>query len=163
MATVTEDLTRTRADRVPPHNMEAEESVLGSMMLSGEAIASVVETLKAEDFYRPAHRRIFESILGIYARGEPVDAITVVEELKRRHEIEDVGGALSVYHLVVCAFVHCHGFHSLNSNAVRQCSSSWLEWACSRLLLHTCICHHLRIASLAGSGTPKSDSLVHSR
>ena len=100
MATVTEDLTRTRADRVPPHNLEAEESVLGSMMLSGEAIASVVETLKAEDFYRPAHRRIFESILGIYARGEPIDAITTVEELKRHHEIEDVGGALSVYHLV---------------------------------------------------------------
>jgi len=100
VATVTEDLTRTRADRVPPHNLEAEESVLGSMMLSGEAIASVVETLKAEDFYRSAHRRIFESILGIYARGEPVDAITTVEELKRHHEIEDVGGALSVYHLV---------------------------------------------------------------
>ena len=62
------------------------------MMLSGEAIASVVETVRGEDFYRPAHRRIYESILAIYARGEPVDAITTVEELKRHHELEDVGG-----------------------------------------------------------------------
>lgn len=70
------------------------------MMLSGEAIAAVIETLKAPDFYRPAHRHIFESILGIYARGEPVDAITVVEELTRRGVLEEVGGALAVYNLV---------------------------------------------------------------
>jgi len=92
--------SRAGTDRVPPHNIEAEESVLGSMMLSGEAIASVIEALKAADFYRPAHRRIFESILGIYARGEPVDAITVVEELTRRSAIDEVGGALAVYNLV---------------------------------------------------------------
>jgi replicative DNA helicase len=70
------------------------------MMLSGEAIASVIETIKAPDFYRPAHRHIFESILSIYARGEPVDAITVVEELTRRGSIDEVGGALAVYNLV---------------------------------------------------------------
>jgi len=92
--------TRAGTDRVPPHNIEAEESVLGSMMLSGEAIASVIEALKAPDFYRPAHRHIFESILSIYARGEPVDAITVVEELTRRGAIDEVGGALAVYNLV---------------------------------------------------------------
>jgi len=92
--------SRAGTDRVPPHNIEAEESVLGSMVLSGEAIASVIEALKAADFYRPAHRRIFESILGIYARGEPVDAITVVEELTRRSAIDEVGGALAVYNLV---------------------------------------------------------------
>jgi len=70
------------------------------MMLSGEAIASVIEALKAPDFYRPAHRHIFESILAIYARGEPVDAITVVEELTRRSVLDEVGGALAVYNLV---------------------------------------------------------------
>jgi replicative DNA helicase len=95
-----EDLRRTRPERVPPHNLEAEESVLGSMMLSAEAIASVVEAMKSEDFYRPAHQRIYESILGIYGRGEPVDAITVVEDLKRRQILDAVGGPLYVYNLV---------------------------------------------------------------
>ncbi|HYT30022.1 MAG TPA: replicative DNA helicase [Actinomycetota bacterium] len=95
-----EDVARIRTERVPPHNLEAEESVLGSMMLSSEAIASVVEVMKADDFYRPAHQRIFEALLGIYARGEPVDAITTVEELKRRQNLESVGGPLYVYNLV---------------------------------------------------------------
>jgi replicative DNA helicase len=96
-----EDLARsTRIDRVPPHNMDAEESVLGSMMLSAEAIASVVEVLKAEDFYRSAHQRIHESILAIYARGEPVDVITTVEDLKRRQILDAVGGPLYLYQLV---------------------------------------------------------------
>jgi replicative DNA helicase len=95
-----EDLKRTRPERLPPHNAEAEESVLGSMMLSPEAIAAVLEVVRAEDFYRPAHQRIFEAIYVIYGRGEPVDAITVVEELKRRHALEEVGGALYVYNLV---------------------------------------------------------------
>jgi replicative DNA helicase len=70
------------------------------MMLSGEAIAAVVEVLKPSDFYRPAHQRIYDAVLGVYARGEPVDAITCVEELKRRQTLEDVGGALYVYNLV---------------------------------------------------------------
>ena len=100
MAVTEEVRPRAGTDRVPPHNIEAEESVLGSMMLSNEAIASVIEALNAADFYRPAHRRIYESILGIYARGEPVDAITVVEELTRRGAIDEVGGALAVYNLV---------------------------------------------------------------
>jgi replicative DNA helicase len=94
------DELRTRTDRVPPNNLEAEESVLGSMMLSGEAIAQVIGTLKVGDFYRPAHQRIFEAILAVYARGEPVDAITAVEELKRRQVLDAVGGPLYVYNLV---------------------------------------------------------------
>jgi replicative DNA helicase len=100
MARVAEEVRRTRTERVPPNNVEAEESVLGSMMLSAEAIASVVEVVKPADFYRPAHQRIFESLMAIYARGEPVDAITTVEELKRRGSLDEVGGALAVYNLV---------------------------------------------------------------
>jgi replicative DNA helicase len=101
MARTAEEVKRQpRTERVPPHNLEAEESVLGSMMLSGEAIAAVVEVLKPADFYRPAHQRIYDAVLGVYARGEPVDAITCVEELKRRQTIDDVGGALYVYNLV---------------------------------------------------------------
>jgi replicative DNA helicase len=100
MARAAEDVRRTRPERVPPHNLEAEESVLGAMMLSAEAIATVVETIKADDFYRPAHQRVYEAILSVYGRGEPVDAITVVEELKRSHGLDQVGGALYVYNLV---------------------------------------------------------------
>ena len=60
MAKAVEELKRTRPDRVPPHNLEAEESVLGSMMLSPDAIASAIELVRSEDFYRSAHQRIFE-------------------------------------------------------------------------------------------------------
>ncbi len=100
MARTAEEVRRSRPERVPPHSLEAEESVLGSMMLSPEAIAAVVEVLKAEDFYRPAHKKIYEAVLSIYARGEPVDAITCVEELKRSHTLQEVGGPLYVYNLV---------------------------------------------------------------
>jgi replicative DNA helicase len=100
MARTAEDVRRTRPERVPPHNIEAEESVLGAMMLSAEAIATVVETVKADDFYRPAHQRLYGAILSVYGRGEPVDAITVVEELKREHQLDGIGGPLYVYNLV---------------------------------------------------------------
>ena len=100
MARTAEEVRRARPERLPPHNLEAEESVLGSMMLSGEAIASVVEAMKPDDFYRPAHQRIYQAILGIYGRGEPVDAITTVEELKRSHALDEVGGPLYLYNLV---------------------------------------------------------------
>ena len=100
MARTAEDIRRPRTERVPPNNVEAEESVLGSMMLSADAIAAVVEVVKGPDFYRPAHQRIFEAMMAIYGRGDPVDAITTVEELKRHGAIEGVGGALAVYNLV---------------------------------------------------------------
>ena len=101
MARVAEDVARrSRSEKVPPHNLEAEESVLGSMMLSAEAIADVIEIAKPEDFYRSSHRQIYESLLSIYGRGEPVDAITAVEELKRRAILEDVGGPLRIHELV---------------------------------------------------------------
>jgi replicative DNA helicase len=85
---------------VPPHNLEAEESVLGSMMLSAEAIAEVVEIVRPTDFYRTANARIFETLREVYGRGEPVDVVTTVEELRRRGIIEDVGGPLYVRDLV---------------------------------------------------------------
>src|SRR5438874_2511080 len=70
------------------------------MMLSVEAIADVIEIAKPEDFYRSSHRLIYESLLSIYGRGEPVDAITAVEELKRRGILENVGGPLRIHELV---------------------------------------------------------------
>src|SRR5262245_65401148 len=78
---------------VPPQNLDAEESVLGAMMLSPGAIGAVSETLSATDFYRESHARIYRAALALYGRGEPVDAITLVDELERKGEIEDIGGA----------------------------------------------------------------------
>src|SRR5438093_1633453 len=100
MTRTAEDVRRVGPERIPPHNLEAEQSVLGSMMLSAEAIASVVEVVKAEDFYRPAHERIYQAILSVYGRGEPVDAITVVEELKRHRGLDEIGGPLYIQDVV---------------------------------------------------------------
>ena len=100
MARAADEVRRLRPERVPPQNVEAEQSVLGSMMLSAEAIADVVEVLQPEDFYRAAHRRIFETLRGLYARGEPVDVVTAVEALKRAGILEEVGGPLYIRDLV---------------------------------------------------------------
>jgi len=86
--------------RLPPQNLEAEQSVLGAMMLSAEAMADVVEILEADDFYRSAHGKIFAALRDLFAHGEPTDTISVVDALKRKGILEDVGGALSVRDLV---------------------------------------------------------------
>ena len=95
-----DEVRRLRPERVPPSNLEAEESVLGSMMLSPDAIADVIEIVQPADFYRSANATIFETLREIYGRGGPVDAITAVEELKRRGTLEQVGGHLAISDLV---------------------------------------------------------------
>ncbi len=80
-------------ERVPPQNLEAEQGVLGSMLLDRDAIARVVEAVRAEDFYRDAHRVIFAAMVDLFERGEPVDLITVTNRLASMGKIEDVGGA----------------------------------------------------------------------
>jgi len=100
---VAEGGSRTDAqvyERVPPHNIEAEESVLGSMLLSKDAIAEVLELLHEDDFYRPAHRAVFQSILSLYSHGQAVDAVTVAELLRRDGALQDIGGAPFLFTLV---------------------------------------------------------------
>lgn len=80
-------------DRTPPQDMAAEQSVLGSMLLSKDAIADVAEVLRGADFYRPAHETIHDAIIDLYSRGEPVDMITTAAELQRRGELQRIGGA----------------------------------------------------------------------
>jgi replicative DNA helicase len=87
-------------DRTPPQDLAAEQCVLGAMMLSKDAIADVIETLRATDFYRPAHEAVFDAITDLYARGEPADAITVAAELTKRGEMARIGGAPYVHTLV---------------------------------------------------------------
>lgn len=87
-------------ERVPPQDLDAEQSVLGGMLLSKDAIADVVEILKGPDFYKPAHETIYQAILDIYAKGEPADPITIAAELTKRGEITKVGGASYLHTLV---------------------------------------------------------------
>ena len=87
-------------ERVPPHSVEAEESVLGSMLLSKNAIAEVLELLHEDDFYRPAHRTVFRSVLELYSHGGAVDAVTVAEDLRRNGALADIGGAPFLHTLV---------------------------------------------------------------
>ena len=87
--------------RVPPHNFDAEESVLGAMLLSRDAIAVVVEQVSAEDFYKPSHAHIYEAITSLYARGEPADYVTVPEELRRVGVLDASGGAAALIALQV--------------------------------------------------------------
>ena len=84
---------------VPPQNLEAEESVLGAMMLSPGAIGAVSEVVDAGDFYRESHAKVYRAALALYAKGEPVDAITLVDELEERGELEDAGGRVRVHEL----------------------------------------------------------------
>ena len=79
-------------ERVPPQNIEAEQSVLGAMLIDKEAIAKATEILSAEDFYREAHRVIFSAMLEIYNKNEAVDMITVTDILRRDNKLENVGG-----------------------------------------------------------------------
>jgi replicative DNA helicase len=85
-----------RAGRVPPHNLQAEESLLGAMLLSKDAIAAAVETVGVDDFYKPAHGHIFEAITSLYGAGEPSDPITVAEELRRAGLLEGIGGQVAL-------------------------------------------------------------------
>jgi len=84
---------------VPPQNHDAEESVLGAMMLSPGAIGAVSEILDAGDFYRESHAKVYRAALALYARGEPVDAITLVDALEERSELEDAGGRVRIHEL----------------------------------------------------------------
>lgn len=85
---------------LPPQNLEAEESVLGAMMISAGAITAVVEQLSESDFYRDSHRQIYHSIVELFNQGEPVDPITVTEHLTHRGVLEEVGGKAYIHTLV---------------------------------------------------------------
>ncbi|MDQ3105485.1 MAG: replicative DNA helicase [Actinomycetota bacterium] len=80
-------------ERTPPQDNDAEQSVLGAMLLSKDAIADVVEVVRGVDFYRPVHETLYDAIIDLYGRGEPADAVTVSAELQRRGELGRVGGA----------------------------------------------------------------------
>lgn len=87
-------------ERVPPQNVDAEMSVLGGMMLSKDAIADVIEILRSTDFYRPAHASVYDVVVELFGRGDPADAVTVGAELKRKGELDRIGGLPYLHTLV---------------------------------------------------------------
>ncbi|WEV79815.1 replicative DNA helicase [Janibacter cremeus] len=88
------------ADRLPPQDVGAEQSVLGGMLLSKDAIGDVNEAVRSKDFYRPAHELIFDAIVDLYSRGEPADAITVADELSKRGDLQRAGGQAYLHDLI---------------------------------------------------------------
>ena len=79
--------------KIPPQNLEAEQSVLGSVLLEPEALSRVLEVMAGDDFYREAHRKIFSSMLDLFRKGTPVDLITLTEILQNKGQLDEIGGA----------------------------------------------------------------------
>lgn len=110
-------------ERLPPQNIEAEQAVLGSVLIDPEAIERVAQFLKPEDFYREAHQHIFGAALGLYDRSEPTDFVTVCDELNRRSLIEEVGNETYVASLanVMPTSVHAEYYgHIVERHAVMR-------------------------------------------
>ncbi|MEE8329734.1 MAG: replicative DNA helicase [Thermodesulfovibrionia bacterium] len=80
-------------DRLPPQNIEAEQSVLGAILLENAALSSVIEILAPEDFYKSSHKKIFLAMRDLYEKNEPIDLITLTEQMSRKEQLEEVGGA----------------------------------------------------------------------
>ncbi|MBV8396577.1 MAG: replicative DNA helicase, partial [Actinobacteria bacterium] len=84
---------------IPPQNLDAEESVLGAMMLSAAAIEAVSEIVDAGDFYRGSHAKIYLAAIELYQHGQPVDAITIADKLDEKGELADIGGKERIHEL----------------------------------------------------------------
>lgn len=87
-------------DKLPPQNIDAEKSVLGSMLIEEEAIEKVLEILTADNFYKDLHKKLFSAIIHLYDNNQPVDIITVSEELKKRNELNIIGGVEYITELI---------------------------------------------------------------
>jgi len=79
-------------DRLPPQNIEAEQSVIGAILIDPDVLFTVMETLRPEDFYRPAHQKIYKAMCRLLEEGQPVDLVTVTAALRDDGVLEEVGG-----------------------------------------------------------------------
>ncbi|PIR89525.1 MAG: replicative DNA helicase [Candidatus Harrisonbacteria bacterium CG10_big_fil_rev_8_21_14_0_10_40_38] len=86
--------------KVPPHNLEAEESVLGSLMLDKDAVIKVADILIPDDFYKPSHGKIYEAMIGLYSKHQPIDILSVSSRLKEENKLADIGGSSYLSDLV---------------------------------------------------------------
>jgi replicative DNA helicase len=100
MSELSDGRRRRSATRVPPHNLDAEASLLGALLLSKDALTAVAETgINAADFYKPAHQHVYEAVRVLASAGEPVDAVTVAEELRRNSLLDEIGGPTNLLDL----------------------------------------------------------------
>ncbi len=144
---VAELAPREDFERTPPHDIAAEQCVLGGMMLSKDAISDVLEVIKPTDHYRPAHQIVHETILDLYSRGEPADAVTVAAELTKRGDIGKVGGAPYLHTLI--ASVPTAANAGYYARIVRE-----------RAILRRLVEVGTRIAQLGYAGDADADELV---
>jgi replicative DNA helicase len=93
-------LDTSKLERIPPYNIEAEESLLGSMLISRDAIVSVIEIAASEDFYRKSNQEVFNTIIELYIKGEPADPITVADLLNKKGLLDEVGGKTFIHSLI---------------------------------------------------------------
>jgi len=93
-------LDTSKLERIPPYNIEAEESLLGSMLISRDAIVSVMEIVDEGDFYRKSNQEIFNTIMELYIKGEPADPITIADNLKKKGLLDEVGGKTYIHSLI---------------------------------------------------------------
>jgi replicative DNA helicase len=108
------------ADRVPPHDLDAEKSALGAMLLNADATAIGLSKLKVEDFYRQAHQRIFNAIAALFSKGEPCDVVTAAARLESTGELEQIGG--KTYLLDVVNIVPLAGNVGMYADIVKRMS-----------------------------------------
>ena len=134
-------------DRTPPQDLIAEQSVLGAMLMSKDAIADAVEIVRARDFYRPAHETIFDTILSLYGRGEPADPVTVSSELTKRNELQRVGGSVYLFDL-------------LSSVAVAANASYYAQIVRDKAVLRRLVDASIKIAQLGYQGAGDVDDIV---
>ena len=134
-------------ERTPPHDVAAEQCVLGGMLMSKDAISDVLEVIRPSDHYRPAHQIVHEVILDLYGRGEPADAVTVANELTKRGEIGRVGGAPYLHTLIACVPTAANaGYYA---RIVRE-----------RAILRRLVEAGTRIVQLGYSGDGEADEIV---
>ncbi len=133
--------------RVPPQDLAAEQSVLGAMMMSKEAIADVVDTIKGRDFYRPSHELIFDAIIELYGRGEPADPITVADQLSKTGELTRAGGHIYLHEL-------------LSSVAIAANAGYYAEIVHEKAVLRRLVDASIKIAQLGYQGTGDVTDIV---
>ena len=134
-------------DRTPPQDLNAEQSVLGAMLMSKDAISDVVEVLRGVDFYRPNHEAIFDAILNLYGRGEPADPITVAGELGKSGQLAKVGGPVYLHDLLASV--------SIAANA-----PYYAEIVRDKAVLRRLVNASIRIAQLGYQGQGEVDKIV---
>lgn len=135
-------------ERTPPHDLLAEQSTLGGMMLSKDAVADVVEVLRGHDFYVPKHSVIFDAVLGLYSHGEPVDVISVTDELIKNGDLQRAGGA--------------DYLHTLTSTVPTAANAGYYaEIVAERALLRRLVDAGTKIVQLGYAGTGEAVEIVN--